>query len=126
MKSTYTTHKMRLNPQPFEMMKNGQKTIELRLLDEKRRRIAEGDRIIFTNTDSDELIETFVVKIHRFDTFEELYENLPLLRCGYTSENVDTASFRDMEEYYSVEEQAKYGVVGIELCRVGEISKKTD
>ena len=117
MKVTHTTHKMRLNPHPFEMIKNGQKTIELRLFDEKRSRIGEGDRIVFTNTDYEESVDTVVVKIHRFDTFEELYENLPLLRCGYTSENVDTASFRDMEKYYSVEEQTKYGVVGIELCR---------
>lgn len=43
-------HPMKLNPAPFEMIKSGQKTVEFRLLDEKRQRIKEGDRIVFTNT----------------------------------------------------------------------------
>ena len=36
---------MRLCPEPFEMIKSGKKTIELRLNDEKRRPIRNGDRI---------------------------------------------------------------------------------
>ena len=44
------THYMNLNPQPFEMIAQGKKTIELRLLDEKRKKIAAGDVLIFTNT----------------------------------------------------------------------------
>lgn len=111
------THRMRLNPQPFGMIKNGQKTIELRLLDEKRQKIETGDRIIFENTDTEEIIDTTVVDLYRFDSFDELYRALPLLQCGYTLENVGKASPRDMEKYYSVEEQNKFGVVGIELCR---------
>ena len=37
------THNMQLQPIPFEMIKNGTKTIELRLCDEKRRKIQIGD-----------------------------------------------------------------------------------
>jgi hypothetical protein len=37
------------------------------------------------------------------------------LQCGYTEDDIDTAHPSDMEQYYSVEEQKKYGVVGIEL-----------
>ncbi len=40
-------HEMLLAPKPFEMMKSGQKTIELRLYDEKRKHIQIGDRIRF-------------------------------------------------------------------------------
>jgi hypothetical protein len=54
--------------------------------------------------------------LHRFQSFSELYEALPLLQCGYTEADIATAHPSDMEQYYSVEEQAKYGVVGIELC----------
>ncbi|MBQ2255674.1 MAG: DUF3850 domain-containing protein, partial [Clostridia bacterium] len=46
------THYMKLRPHPFAMIKSGKKTIELRLLDEKRRQIALGDTLIFINTDS--------------------------------------------------------------------------
>ncbi len=110
-------HEMKLNPGPFAMIRSGQKTIELRLLDEKRQRIREGDEIVFTETESGERMRATVKKLHRFDNFEVLYRSLPLLRCGYTRENVAAAKPSDMEEYYSLEEQKKYGVVGIELFR---------
>ena len=110
-----TVHEMNLNPSPFEKIKSGQKTIELRLYDEKRQRIKEGDVIAFTNTSSGEKMRATVKTLHRFDSFEELYKTLPLLQCGYTAEDIDTAHPSDMEQYYSAEEQSKYGVVGIEL-----------
>ena len=47
-------HKMNLNPEPFEMIRNDQKTIELRLNDEKRRMINVGDMIEFTQTETGE------------------------------------------------------------------------
>jgi ASC-1-like (ASCH) protein len=106
---------MKLNPAPFEMIKSGQKTIELRLYDEKRQLIKIGDEIIFTNTATEETIHTQVLNLHRFDSFAELYESLLLLKCGYTSENVGRATPADMEQYYSVDEQNKYGVLGIEI-----------
>lgn len=108
-------HNMKLNPSPFEMIKSGQKTIELRLYDDKRQLIKIGDEIIFTNTATEETIHTQVLNLHRFDSFAELYKSLPLLNCGYTSEDVGSATPADMEQYYSVDEQKKYGVLGIEI-----------
>ena len=118
-------HKMNLNSSPFEMIKSGEKTIELRLYDEKRQQLKTGDNIIFTNTSTGETLNTTVLKLHRFDSFKELYESLPLLQCGYTSENIDKAIPSDMEQYYSIEEQNKYGVVGIELCRPKKITDES-
>ncbi len=109
------THNMKLHPTPFEMIKSGEKTIELRLFDKKRQRILAGDRIVFRNTATEETLSATVIKLHRFDSFKELYTSLPLLKCGYTTENVEKANPADMEQYYSKEEQEKYGVVGIEL-----------
>ncbi len=117
-------HKMKLNSTPFEMIKSGEKTIELRLFDEKRQQVKVGDRILFTNIANGEMLNTAVVKLHRFDSFNELYKTLPLLQCGYTIEDVDKATPSDMEQYYSVEEQKKYGVVGIELCRPKKLQTK--
>ena len=108
-------HHMKLHSAPFEMIKSGKKTIELRLYDEKRQKIKVGDRITFTNTKTGESLTATVLKLHCFDSFEELYQSLPLLQCGYTEEDIDTAHPSDMEQYYSTQEQQKYGVVGIEL-----------
>lgn len=106
---------MRLNPQPFEMIKSRQKTIELRLYDEKRRKIKSGDIIKFINSETGSYIVCQVSKLHIFSSFAELYNNLPLLRCGYTEEDIGTADAKDMDEYYTPNEQKKYSVVGIEL-----------
>lgn len=109
-------HRMKLNPSPFSMIKSGAKTIELRLNDEKRQRIKIGDEIEFKNTDdSTQVLNAKVTALHRFCSFDELYKALPLLKCGYTSDDVCTAQPSDMERYYSAEQQKKYGVVGIEL-----------
>ena len=118
-------YKMKLYSAPFEMIKSGEKTIELRLFDEKRQQVKVGDKILFTNIANGETLNTTVLKLHRFDSFKELYKSLPLLQCGYTRENIDKATPSDMEQYYSVEEQNKYGVVGIELCRPKEITDET-
>ena len=108
-------HNMKLNPAPFEIIKSGKKTIELRLFDEKRQKIKVGDEIIFTNTVSGEMLSRTVKGIHIFESFYELYKSLPLLKCGYTEDDVDSASPLDMEKYYSIDEQKNFGVVGIEL-----------
>ena len=113
--SRNTTHEMKLHPSPFEKIKSGAKNIELRLFDEKRQKIKIGDTIIFTNTANGEKMCVTVEKLHQFGSFAELYKALPLLQCGYTADNVNTAHPSDMERYYSAEEQKKYGVLGIEL-----------
>ena len=41
-------HKMKLKESPFERIKNGTKTIEFRLYDEKRKQIKIGDKIEFS------------------------------------------------------------------------------
>ncbi len=109
-------HNMKLHAAPFEKIKSGQKTIELRLFDEKRQKIKIGDIIVFTNNATGETLRATVIKLHRFDSFAGLYRTLPLLQCGYTQEDIDTATPEDMNLYYSPEEQKKYGVVGIEIA----------
>jgi len=109
-------HEMNLTPSPMKMIRDGKKTIELRLYDEKRKQISIGDIITFTNTEdkSDQLsvrVEDFFV----FDSFEELYKNLPLLECGYSESDIDSASPDDMDVYYPREKQRIYGVIGIKI-----------
>ena len=109
-------HVMNLTPAPMQEIRTGNKTIELRLNDEKRKLISVGDTIKFINTeDSNDTLRVKVVDLFLFSSFAELYDNLPLLNCGYNEDNINTASPDDMEMYYSREKQNKYGVVGIEI-----------
>ncbi|MCC2129308.1 RNA-binding protein [Oscillospiraceae bacterium CLA-AA-H272] len=109
-------HVMNLTPAPMQEIRTGNKTIELRLNDEKRKQISVGDTIKFINTeDSNDTLRVKVVDLFLFSSFAELYDNLPLLNCGYNEDNINTASPEDMEMYYSREKQNKYGVVGIKI-----------
>ena len=109
-------HYMKLHPRPFSMIAEGKKTIELRLLDEKRKGISVGDTLIFQNMqDATATISCIVKKLHIFADFQSLYQNLPLEKCGYLPSELSAASSKDMETYYSLEKQERYGVVGIEL-----------
>ncbi len=109
-------HYMRLQEAPFRLIELGVKTVELRLFDEKRRCISPGDEIEFAlEGNTEKTLTCSVLALHVFPSFEELYAQLPLLSCGYTEEDVDTASPKDMEIYYSIEKQRTYSVVGIEI-----------
>ena len=110
-------HIMNLNPKPFSMIKEGKKTIELRLYDEKRKLISVGDTIKFINIENENDILIVEVKdLYLFDSFEMLYKKLPLLECGYTEDNIKEAQPSDMEIYYSKEKQSQYGVLGIKVA----------
>ena len=109
-------HYLNLRPEPFSHIANGTKTIELRLYDEKRQMISVGDTLVFKNTnDETQILSCVVKKLHVFSNFEELYRALPLDKCGYLPEELENASAKDMEEYYSAEKQSRYGVIGIEI-----------
>lgn len=109
------TYQMKLNPGPYRMIAGGQKTIELRLNDPKRQSIRVGDHIIFTNTESSEQLTAKVIALHSFADFASLYKTLPLEKCGYLPEELATASYKDMEAYYTPAQQAEHGVLGIEI-----------
>jgi len=109
-------HYMHLKEKPFLKIWKGSKTIELRLYDEKRRKLQVGDHIEFENLSNPEQhILAEITSLHVFESFENLYKELPLDRCGYARNEMKTASASDMNLYYSPEEQSKYGVVGIEF-----------
>lgn len=108
-------HRMDLSVEPFEKMIAGNKTVELRLNDEKRRNFDVGDYLVFEC--DDEKIVAKIKEIRRYDSFEALYEAEDLTKCGYTSDEVacGTARPEDMLQYYSAEKQSQYGVLAIEI-----------
>jgi len=54
----HSIHYMKLQPKPFAKIKEGTKTLELRLNDEKRQSITVGDTIIFSLMSSQEEADT--------------------------------------------------------------------
>lgn len=108
-----TTHNMKLKAGPFEAIKSGTKTIEMRLYDDKRRNVQVGDIIEFTHMETNEKISAYVVALHIYPSFEYLYNKFDKVSLGYAPHEI--ALYTDMEQYYLSSEIEKYGVVGIEI-----------
>lgn len=108
-----TIHRMKLYPKPFNLIKSGSKTIEMRLNDEKRSIIIIGDKIEFTNTETNEIILCDVINLYKYKNFEELYKHHSKESIGYLPS--EDANPSDMLSIYSNEKINKYGVLGIEL-----------
>ena len=103
-------HKMKLNESPFERIKNGTKTIEFRLYDEKRQQIKVGDKIEFSKLpDLQEKLLVDIIDLYREDTFEYLFRKL------YLDEEEIIRKTKSMYQYYSPEKEKEYGVLGIKI-----------
>lgn len=106
-------HKMKLYSNAFELIKNNSKTVEMRLNDKKRRKIREGDLVVFTNKETKEEIIVEVVGLRKFNTFNELYSSYEKTSLGYKKD--DIADPNDMLLYYLKEQVEKYGVLALEI-----------
>jgi len=109
-------HEMHLHPHPFEQIKEGTKTIEIRLNDEKRQQIKAGDKIEFiSRSEPEEKIMTKVLEILPFPTFLELFDAYPPEVFGA----INKEELMGVYKYYSTEEEKQYGVVGIKVKYLG-------
>lgn len=107
---------MRLQPHSFEQIKEGSKTIEIRLNDEKRQQIKVGDKIEFSSrAEPEEKILTKVVDLIHFQTFSGLFDVYPLEVFGAKTKE----ELMDVYKYYTPEDEKKYSVLGIKIKYLG-------
>ncbi len=104
---------MNLQDQYFNFIKSGTKRIELRLFDEKRQKIQLGDIIEFSNS-TDESIQTQVIGLLRYKSFDDLLKDFDAAILADESISKDKLKSA-LEEFYTPEKQQKYGVVGIRI-----------
>ncbi len=102
-----------LDSDVFEIVRNGKKDIEVRVNDEKRRKLSVGDTLVFLKRPlDDEEIKAKVVGLEYYNYFSELVDNYDMERIylsGYSKEEY----LELMKRFYTLEEQEKYGVVAI-------------
>lgn len=109
-------HRMRLNPVPFEEIKQGKQQIETRLYDYKRRKVKVGDQIKFIKrpAETENLIIT-VIGLSIFDSFEHLFQATEKTKFGYKESDTLEYQLQCIGKYYSKEDEQTYGVIGIHL-----------
>lgn len=107
-------HCMHLLPAPFEKIERGEKTVEIRLNDEKRQAIRVGDALRFEEVGGwEDVLYVEVTALHAYPSFAALYAALPAQALGY--QPGEAPDPHDMDQYYSAEAQAAYGALGIEV-----------
>lgn len=107
-----TIYEMRLHLSPFEKIRNGTKTIEIRLDDEKRQLIQIGDRIKFSSRENPEQTAvTEVIGLETFPSFKEVYAAYPPSEYGAESEH----EWESIYKYYSHGDEREYGVLAIRV-----------
>ena len=99
----------------FELIKSGQKDIELRAYDEKRRKMKLGDKfLLFDAENPDEYIICEILNMHVAPDFESLFKKIYIKRSGFK----DMTEFMDtITKFVSREELAREQVVGMEIKR---------
>lgn len=107
-------HELNLNKLSFQKIVDGSKIIELRLFDEKRRKIQLGDTLTFhENDNSSNMISKKVIGLVHFPDFETLIEYLPLSFFGHNSKDEVKSG---VNAIYSLERQRENSVLGIILA----------
>lgn len=110
---------MNLNPDPFEKISSGKKTVELRLYDRKRSSLNIGDYILFSNTsDPDSRIAARIKALYRYGSFLDLFSEIPPDKCGYADGTSPEEAVSLIRKYYSEKREHTYGVVGIKIALV--------
>ena len=111
-------HEMKLQEKYFNYMLNGTKKIELRLNDEKRRKIKIGDKIRFLKMpDLKEELIVEVMDLLCYDSFESLFKDYDISLLSDISMTKEEL-LNILNEFYTKEEQQKYGVLGIYIKKL--------
>jgi len=106
-------HQMKLATEPYNKIASGKKVIESRLFDEKRQQISIGDKIVFSENDNPENTVTTEVKgLLCYQTFKELFADHEPSLFGEESRDF---LLNQIKQFYSNNDEQKYGVVGIRL-----------
>ncbi len=106
-------HEMSLQADPFRKIQSGEKRIELRLMDEKRRRIRVGDRIVFRCVGSEDIVSVRVLGLYAYRNFDEVTDDFSDWDVGFEGRKASLGAL--MREYYSDADLEKYGVLAIRV-----------
>lgn len=106
-------HTMRVQPNYFALLRSGNKRVEFRLFDEKRRRISVGDKVCFVcQSDPRESLPATVSEILHSRNFSDLLDQVPLSLLGGISKEHQLS---DLRNFYKSPDEHKYGVVALLL-----------
>lgn len=109
---------MSLYDQPFQAIKSGEKTVEVRLNDEKRSQLRVGDLIEFTNLTTGETLKVKVLGLEKFPTFKDLFAKYSGSMIGAPEDESIEELDQENQGIYSREREQKYGALAIKIEKI--------
>lgn len=107
-------HHMHLFKTPFKMIQSGYKTVEVRLNDDKRRKLRPSDTIHFTVLpEEDQSVTVTVEKLETYPTFKDMYTSISGKELGNDRGETIAEMVRNTYDIYSGEQEEKWGAVAI-------------
>lgn len=108
-------HHMGLYGEYFKAIKDGEKVVEVRLNDEKRRKIKVGDTIEFIKVpEGNDTLLVEVIELRSYDTFQAMYKDIPFK--DFDCENWSMTKMVDgTYEIYTPEQEKKWGTLAITM-----------
>lgn len=109
---------MAITHNQFELIKNGTKTVEVRLNDAKRRQLRPGNRITFNDLTTGAQLRVQVTAIDHFARFAELYSAFSGLAVGAGVEDSVAKMTQDTYQHYTPQQEQANGVLAIHLTLI--------
>ena len=109
---------MHLNNEPFQLMKNEVKTIEIRLNDEKRQEIKSGDYIVFQNLMNEETLTVQVKEIVVFSSFQSLLNQYTNEEVVAKADDQLSQKLAAIYQIYSQTDELNYGALAIKVALI--------
>lgn len=108
-------HTLKLAPRYFQLISSGEKVLEGRLNDEKRRVFNIGDEILFIKEPKqEETLSAVIIDKYIFKDFEEMAEGLDKAELGFA----DKSKQEMIETYYSIYSKERVIKEGVVIFRI--------
>lgn len=111
----FIEHSMRLYEEPFRIVSNSTKTVEVRLNDEKRQAVQIGDFIEFTNLATGEQVKVKVDNVKVYDSFQALLQHYSNKEVGFSDEIQLSQKLASIYQIYNQTDELHLGALAIEI-----------
>ena len=113
-----------LHPEIFDLVSQGEKDVEIRVNDLKRRKLKVGDILIFLRRPEEtKSLKVLVKNLVYFSSFQEVCEYYQMKRIYLPNTSIDEY-IELMRKFYSDDDVSQYGVVAIEFEKINEKYEK--
>lgn len=115
-------HIMKIQPEYYDFVKNGEKIYEVRTNDSRRKAMKKGDYIkLFKEPELTDFVILEIINKIEYPNFTVLYNSLPKKEVGFEGKTTEEI-VKELRKFYTEEEENSIGAVAIEVKMVKKLT----